>query len=56
VEYPRQVKGRYCREDVINWLASCAGCGMCEQSCPQHLPLSAIFTHVKQQLQQALAE
>ncbi|MBU4225167.1 MAG: 4Fe-4S dicluster domain-containing protein [Chloroflexi bacterium] len=55
VEYPRQVKGRYRREDVAAWLASCAGCGMCEQSCPQHLPLSIIFTHVKQQLQQALA-
>ncbi len=54
VEYPRQVKGRYRREDVIRWLASCAGCGMCEQSCPQHLPLSIVFTHVKQQLEQAL--
>jgi predicted aldo/keto reductase-like oxidoreductase len=28
---------------------------MCEQSCPQHLPLSIIFTHVKQQMEQALA-
>jgi len=55
VETPRQVKGRYRGEDVAAWLASCAGCGMCEQSCPQHLPLSIIFTHVKQQLQQALA-
>jgi ferredoxin len=55
VEYPRQVRGRYRREDVAAWLASCAGCGMCEQSCPSHLPLSIIFTHVKQQLQQALA-
>jgi len=55
VEYPRKVEGRYRREDVAAWLASCAGCGMCEQSCPQHLPLSIIFTHVKQQLQQALA-
>jgi len=54
VEYPRQVKGRYRREDVVRWLASCAGCGMCEQSCPQHLPLSIIFTHVKQQLIDAL--
>ncbi len=54
VEYPRQVKGRYRREDVITWLASCVGCGMCEQSCPKSLPLSIIFTHVKQQLEQAL--
>jgi Na+-translocating ferredoxin:NAD+ oxidoreductase RnfC subunit len=29
---------------------SCAGCGMCEQTCPHHLPLSAIFHHIKAQL------
>jgi hypothetical protein len=28
---------------------------MCEQACPQHLPLSIISTHVKQQLEQTLA-
>ncbi len=55
VEYPHQVKGRYQRDDVVNWLVSCAGCGMCEQSCPQHLPLSIIFTHVKQKLMETLA-
>jgi formate dehydrogenase subunit beta len=47
---PRQEKGRYNREDVAEWLAYCAGCGMCEQACPQHKPLSIIFTHVKQKL------
>jgi formate dehydrogenase subunit beta len=52
--YPRQINGRYRREDVENWLASCAGCGMCEQSCPQHLPLSIIFSHVKQKLAETL--
>ena len=51
VEYPRRARGgRYRRDDVVTWLASCAGCGMCEQSCPKSLPLSIIFTHVKQQL------
>jgi formate dehydrogenase subunit beta len=54
VSYPRQLKGRYRREDVAGWLASCAGCGMCEQSCPQHLPLSIIFTHVKQKVKETL--
>jgi formate dehydrogenase subunit beta len=54
IAYPRQVEGRYRREDVANWLASCAGCGMCEQACPSHLPLSIIFTHVKQQLEQTI--
>jgi len=54
VTYPRQLKGRYRREDVAAWMASCAGCGMCEQSCPQHLPLSIIFTHVKQKLVETL--
>ncbi len=52
--YPRRMEGRYDREDVAGWLASCAGCGMCEQACPQHLPLSIIFTHVKQKLAETL--
>jgi formate dehydrogenase subunit beta len=54
VTYPRQVAGRFRREDVANWLASCAGCGMCEQACPKHLPLSIIFTHVKQKVKETL--
>jgi formate dehydrogenase subunit beta len=49
VTYPRMVAGRYRREDVADWLASCAGCGMCEQVCPQQLPLSAIFAQVRAQ-------
>jgi formate dehydrogenase subunit beta len=46
----RSQDGHYERSEVINWLVSCAGCGMCEQSCPSHLPLSIIFTHIHQQL------
>jgi Fe-S oxidoreductase len=46
----------YRREDVASWLASCAGCGMCEQSCPSHLPLSIIFTNVKQKVKEALKD
>jgi formate dehydrogenase subunit beta len=56
VEIPRRARdGRYERQDVVEWLVDCAGCGMCEQSCPKHMPLSIIFTHVKQSLEDALA-
>ena len=50
-DYPRQdADGAYLREDVMEWLVSCSGCGMCEQSCPRHLPLTIIFGHIQQQL------
>jgi formate dehydrogenase subunit beta len=56
VEEPRKDQhGRLIREDVVNWLLSCAGCGMCEQSCLQHQPLSAIFTHIREQIEAELA-
>ena len=55
VEQPRRAgDGRFEREDVVNWLVDCAGCGMCEQSCPRHIPLSIIFTHIKQSLESTL--
>jgi len=44
--------GQYERQDVMRWLISCAGCGMCEQSCPSHLPLSAIFGYIREQLKE----
>ena len=44
--------GHYDRSDVMRWLVSCAGCGMCEQSCPNHHPLNAIFAHIRHQLDQ----
>jgi formate dehydrogenase subunit beta len=50
----RTIDGRYERQDVVEWLMDCAGCGMCEQSCPKHLPLSIIFTHVKRSLEETL--
>jgi CO dehydrogenase/acetyl-CoA synthase alpha subunit len=56
-DYPHRAKdGRFDRQDVVNWLVDCAGCGMCEQSCPKHLPLSIIFTHVKKQLEETLVQ
>jgi formate dehydrogenase (coenzyme F420) beta subunit len=54
VDYPETGKdGLYLREDVVRWLVSCAGCGMCEQACVNHLPLSAIFGYIRQQLAQS---
>jgi formate dehydrogenase subunit beta len=48
----RDADSHYDRKDVMRWLVSCAGCGMCEQSCLNHLPISAIFAHIRQQLSQ----
>lgn len=51
VEFPRQdEQGRYRREDLCRWLVSCAGCGMCEQACPQGQPLCAILGNVRERL------
>ena len=51
----RSSDGHYDRTGVMRWLVSCAGCGMCEQSCPNHLPTSAIFAHIRQLLDQEWA-
>ncbi|MFZ2098808.1 MAG: Coenzyme F420 hydrogenase/dehydrogenase, beta subunit C-terminal domain [Anaerolineales bacterium] len=48
----RLADGHYDRSSVMRWLVSCAGCGMCEQACPNHLPISAIFGHIRKQLDQ----
>jgi len=54
VDSPRRGPDRkYLREDITRWMISCAGCGMCEQACPHHLPLTAIFHYIKQQLAQS---
>lgn len=56
IDEPRKnAEGKLIRQDVVNWLLSCAGCGMCEQSCPQHQPLSAIFSHVRAQIEAELS-
>ena len=50
-DYPSLDKsGIYQREQVKEWMISCAGCGMCEQACPNHLPLTTIFNHIREQL------
>ena len=54
-DYPqRDPEGNYIREDVLSWLVSCSGCGMCEQACPKHLPLTIIFSHIRDQLNEIL--
>ena len=52
LEFPQRTPtGRYEQREVMHWLVSCAGCGMCEQACPQDRPLAAVFTHLRQQLE-----
>ena len=49
----RNTDGEYAQDDLCRWLISCTGCGMCEQVCPQHEPLCAIFGVIREQLAQA---
>jgi CO dehydrogenase/acetyl-CoA synthase alpha subunit len=39
-------------ETAVRWLVSCVSCGMCEQACPDHLPLAAIFRRISQDLKE----
>ncbi|MEW6568729.1 MAG: hypothetical protein AB1449_11305 [Chloroflexota bacterium] len=34
-------------------MVSCSGCGMCEEACPDHLPLAAITRRLHLQLVEA---
>jgi len=50
-DYPsKDESGLYSREQVKEWMISCAGCGICEQACPSHLPLVTIFNQIRDQL------
>jgi Pyruvate/2-oxoacid:ferredoxin oxidoreductase delta subunit len=46
----RDDKGVFVRNDIIEWLVSCSECGVCEQDCPRHLPLTVIFSFIRSQL------
>lgn len=51
VDLPQKSKdGKYDKQDIMRWLISCSGCGMCEQACPQDQPLSTIFGYIRDQL------
>jgi formate dehydrogenase subunit beta len=53
VEFPiKSTRENLEREDIMRWLISCAGCGMCEQACSNHLPLASIFTTIREQLKE----
>jgi ferredoxin len=50
-EFPqRGIDGSILRDDILQWMVSCAGCGMCEQVCPTHKPLGTIFAYIREQL------
>jgi len=50
-EFPqRGIDGSILRDDILQWMVSCAGCGMCEQACPKHKPLGTIFAYIREQL------
>lgn len=51
VDYPQKdAANRYLDQDLCRWLVSCAGCGMCEQACPQNQPLCLIFGRIRERL------
>ncbi len=54
IDYPtRNANEKYPTEQIARWVISCIGCGMCEQACPKHLPLNAVFTYMQRQLTEA---
>ncbi len=51
MDYPQRDKqGGYQQKDVVRWLISCAGCGMCEQACTRNIPTSTIFRYIQSKL------
>ncbi len=46
----READGRYDRHKIAQWLAACAGCGMCEQACVKNIPLSAVFSVIHEHM------
>jgi formate dehydrogenase subunit beta len=46
----READGRYDRRKIAQWLAACAGCGMCEQACMKNIPLSAVFSVIHEHM------
>ena len=48
--FHRDQDGILSRELIAEWMIACVGCGMCEENCVRHRPLSAIFSVVREQL------
>lgn len=52
VERPqRNEEGHFGEAQLTRWLISCAGCGMCEEVCPQNHPLSVIFARIREEME-----
>ena len=49
-DFQRDENGKLSRELIAEWMIACVGCGMCEENCVKHRPLSAIFSVVREQL------
>lgn len=48
VDFPTaSSEGCYATRDITRWLISCSGCGMCEEACPNCLPLSTVYRGVR---------
>jgi Fe-S oxidoreductase len=37
------------REAVHRWLHDCFACGLCDEACPKHIPLSTLIASLVQQ-------
>lgn len=48
--YAVEAKASLTRDEVMEWLLGCAGCGMCEAACGEHLPLTRIFTRIREEV------
>ena len=40
----------FSRQDMIRWLVTCSGCGMCETICPEHQSLNVIFKYIRSRM------
>jgi formate dehydrogenase (coenzyme F420) beta subunit len=57
-----QSEKNICQDDNLmdtdymeHWIVSCVSCGMCEQACPQHLPLPMIIKNIRTELMHEMA-
>jgi len=55
-EYIMPARTALTREEVVEWLMACSGCGMCEAACSDHLPLARIMNRVRATIVESLGE
>ncbi len=39
------------KDSMIDWILSCVGCGLCEENCAEHRPMAALFSILRDQLE-----